>query len=209
MIDNRLMRALLLVLAASLANSASAAVWDEAIDGDISGDRAAPSTAVVALGDNVVKGTTTRNDLDYLTFTVPAGLTLDGIVLDDYSSLDQKGFMALQAGSVFTEPPGASDVKVENLLGYVLYGSGAAAKGNDLLPLMAAADGVIGFTTPLPSGPYTFWIQQTGLATTYAMNFRVAPEPSALVLAAVASVAVCGARMLRRGRRTVVSSPTP
>jgi hypothetical protein len=209
MIDNRLMRVLLLFLAVSLANSATAAVWDEASNGDISGDRAAPTTAAVALGDNVVKGATGRNDLDYLTITVPDGLTLDSIVLDDYTSLDQKGFMALQAGSVFTEPPGASEVKVENLLGYVLFGSGDAAKGHDLLPVMAAADGVIGFTTPLPAGPYTFWIQQTGLATTYAMNFRVTPEPSALVLASVAGVAICGARLLRRGRRTVVNSPTP
>ena len=197
-----------LILALAFPAAASAAVWDESVNGDISGDRAAPSAAVVALGDNLVKGATGRSDLDYLTFTVPAGLTLEAIILDDYESFDQKGFMAVQAGGVFTEPPGASEVEVGNLLGYVLFGSGPAAKGNDLLPLMAAADGVIGFTAPLPAGPYTFWIQQTGLATTYAMNFRVAPEPSALLLAAVGGGALLGLAARKR-RRTASPSSTP
>lgn len=188
----------LLVLALAFPATASAAVWDETVDGDISGDRAAPSAAIVALGDNLVQGATGRNDLDYLTFSVPAGLTLEAIILEDYDSLDNKGFMAVQAGGVFTEPPGASEVEVGNLLGYVLFGSGEAAQGNDLLPLMAAADGVMGFTAPLPAGPYTFWIQQTGLATTYAMNFRVAPEPSTQLLAALGGGACLGVAVRRR-----------
>jgi hypothetical protein len=166
--------------------------------------------ATVALGDNVVTGATGRNDLDYLTFEVPAGHTLAAIVLEDYQSLDNKAFMAVQAGSVFTEPPDASEVEVGNLLGYVLFGSGEAAKGHDLLPLMAVADGVIGFTAPLPAGPYTFWIQQTGLATEYALNFQVAPEPSGFLLAALAGgTCAAGGVCRRRRRRTMTLLQVP
>ncbi len=202
MIRNLQIRCLAAALVAGCAATASAAVWDESVNGDISGDRAAPSVATLAFGDNLVKGTTARGDLDYLAFEVPAGMTLAAIVLDNYESLDNKGFMAVQAGSVFTEPPGAAEVVVGNLLGYVLFGSGAAAEGNDLLPLMGTADGAIGFTAPLPAGPYTFWIQQTGLATTYEFNFKAAPEPSTVALAAVGAV---GFLLMSRKRRRALS----
>ncbi len=98
----------LAITAVFLAHAAAAAVYDEAVDGDLSGNRLEPtSLGQLANGLTSVLGTTTAGDLDYLTFTVPVGATLTAITLADYVSTNELGFMAIQAGATLTEPAGA------------------------------------------------------------------------------------------------------
>ena len=87
------------------------------------------------------------------------------------------------------------------LLGYTHFGPGYGEIGGDILPELALENfGVPGFTPPLPSGSYTFWIQQEGPADTgYQLDFVVTqvPEPTTLLLLAMA---ITGLVALRRSR---------
>ncbi len=58
--------------------ASAATVWDENVDGDLSGDPLNPSAAVLAAGSNTVLASMAApNDTrDYLAFTVPAGFQL-------------------------------------------------------------------------------------------------------------------------------------
>ena len=69
--------------------------------------------------------------------------------------------------------------------------------GTDILDDMGAAPGTIGFTPPLGSGPYTYWIQNTGDFCTYQLNYVVAPVPEPATFIALA----LGAAVLARRRR--------
>ena len=172
-------------------------VWDESTDGDFSGDRSIPTSVAVSLGSNELVGTTVRNDLDYVTFHVPAGAELSAIVLNHYVSEDAVAFIAIQAGSVFTEPN--TGTNPANLLGYLHVGD--ANLGLDILPDMGTADGAQGFTPPLPAGDYSLWIQQTGLALTeytFDLQITAVPEPTSMMLA-FAGLAIA-ALIRRRGR---------
>ena len=59
--------------------------------------------------------------------------------------------------------------------------------GTDILDDLGNGSGAIGFTPPLPSGDYSFWIQQTAdLQVDYSLQFNVSgsavPVPAALYL---------------------------
>ncbi len=166
-------------------------VHDEGVNGDLSGNAAAPTALALALGTNSIIATSVRLDLEYVAVTVPAGLSLQSLVLSAYSGVDGTAFHAVQSGSVFTEPP--SGTNVANLLGWSHFGPNVAPLGTDYLPLLAAGPGAIGFAPPLGSGTYTFWLQQTGLnAATYQFDFNVVPSPgvgaAALGLGALAAL---------------------
>jgi len=62
-----------------LAHAAGAAVYDEAVNGDLSGNRVVP-TGLGALTSAVssILGTSVGGAFDYLTFTVPAGAKRGG-----------------------------------------------------------------------------------------------------------------------------------
>lgn len=178
--------------------SASAGVaWDESVDGDLSGDRSAPTAVSVALGGNELIGETIRNDLDYVTFSVPTGAELSALYLDRYLSEDPVAFIAIQQGSVFTEPN--TGTNPANLLGWLHVGE--EHLGSDILPAIGTGDSSQGFTPPLPAGDYTLWIQQTGqslTAYTFDMQITAVPEPSSLALAAAA---LTGCILASRKRR--------
>ena len=70
---------------------ARASSYIEATDGDLSGDRLAPSTLALTPGDNLVTGTVIAGDVDYLTITVPVGFTLSQINLLSFVSVDDLG----------------------------------------------------------------------------------------------------------------------
>jgi len=164
-----------------LATAAQANNWIEATDGDLSGNRLAPSSLALSVGDNSLTGTTIAGDLDYLTVTVPVGYTLSQINLVSYVSTDDLGFLGMQAGSTFTQPPTGTDVT--QLLGWTHFG-GTPPLSFPIayLNTLGTAPGAIGFTGPLPAGPYTFWIQQVNSPlVSYGWNFVVAgaaPEPA-------------------------------
>lgn len=185
------MRWLVLCFALSASSAVGGVAWDESIDGDFSGDRNAPTPVAVANGSNLLIGSTVVGDLDYLTFTVPAGSELSQLVLEEYSSTDGVAFIAIQAGNVFTEPNVGADPA--NLLGWSHFGEFAGHLGNDILPEMGSAPGAQGFVPPLPAGDYSLWIQQTSSALTgYTFDLVVqpVPEPASIALAGAAALAL-------------------
>ncbi|WP_414575210.1 Ig-like domain-containing protein [Anabaena sp. CCY 9402-a] len=147
--------------------------YNEAINGDISGDRNAPLVLPLIEGKNSLTATSVRNDREYITFEVPEGYQLDSLVLAAYESTDDVAFAAVQRGSVFTEPP--TGTNVANLLGYSHFGTGLDQLGTDILDDLGRGEGAIGFSGGLPSGEYTFWLQQTGATATYTLEFNLAP----------------------------------
>ncbi len=174
-----------------LALPASAvSIHDEAVDGDLSGAAGTPTSLVFGPGVNSVSGTTIVGDLDYLTFGVAPGYSLSQVILAAFTSTDDLGFIAIQTGSVFTEPAGAPNPA--NLLGYTHFGSGIpAAPGTDILDDLGLGAGSIGFAPPLGADSYAVWIQQTGAQTIgYRFDFVVVPEPATGVLLGLGLVAL-------------------
>jgi len=163
----------------------AAFVYDESVDGDLSGDGLTPTVLAAGSGANSLTGSTISGDLDYFTFNIADGLTLDSIILVAFSSSDDNelAFMSVLSGPVFNVPPDITDPS--DLLGWVHIG--AFLVGTDILDDLGRGSGAIGFTPPLPSGDYSFWIQQTGdEQVDYSLQFNVSgaavPVPAALYL---------------------------
>jgi len=149
-------------------------------------------------------------DAQYVTFTVPDGYAFSGLVLTDYSSTDQRGFVALQAGSQWTSVPASGGLP--GSLAFAHFGTGNAGNrpvcalsyaGSTALPAGSSAcvsDAAANsdlfsrniantFLQSLPAGPYTLWIQQTNVAEvnfTFQAQFTPAPGPLPVLGAAVA-----------------------
>jgi hypothetical protein len=175
----------------------AAVVWDESIHGDLSGDRFNPTHITLAAGINSIIATTNAGDLEYFTINLPQGWQLNALTLPSYVGEDRMAFIAVQAGPIFTEPN--IDPNVANLLGWSHFGPLAANVGTDILDNIGQGQGAQGFEPPLPSGQYTFWVQQIGpQLVTYQFNFIVVPAPSALV---VFSLFGCAIKSPRRSRR--------
>ena len=191
--------------------------FDEASDGDLSGNVLAPtlfgnspSSLGFAVGSNKIVGQTFSGDYDLINFTVGAGQQLSAIKLVSYSSTDARGFIAVQQGAVWSNGLGAgSSFDRTTLLGYSHFGTyvGAPQPGTDVLDDLGAsgasgAGGAIGFSGPLGPGSYTFLIQQTGLAViSYGFDFQLTavPEPGESV--AMAGLLLGGFGVWRRLRR--------
>jgi hypothetical protein len=167
--------------------------WDESINGDISNDRNAPSSILLALGSNTLTATSVSGDREYIHMGVPFGMSLAAINHVSWTSTDQLGFVAIQPGAIFTEPP--TGTNVANLMGYTHFGPGAGTVGADILPALGAGAGATGFTPPLPFGNYVFWIQQTGQAsTTYELDFVMIPAPGSITLLSVLGLTIARRR---------------
>lgn len=167
--------------------------YDETNDGDLSGDRLNPTVITLTPGNNTVTATSIAGDVEYLAVAIPDGQQIDAIILDAYTfddgpvkertraaALDDTAFIAVQSGSVFTEPTSGTDVS--NLLGYTHFGTALNQLGTDILDDMAGGSGAIGFIGSLQESQYTFWMQQTGsISTTYTLNIVVSElTPTAL-----------------------------
>ena len=182
--------------------SANFVVFDEARDGDASDNRFAPTTVALGAGVNTIRGfsgqspTPDVHDLDYITFTVAEGFRLDSFVLQSASVGGAFSFVGLQAGPIVTIPADWTSIETP-LLGWAHFGS--ADVGVDLLPVMSASPGSVGFSGPLAAGTYALWIMEldTSEPHTYSFGLGVTavPAPSVLALAAA-----CGLFPRRRAR---------
>ncbi len=138
---------------------------------DLSDDRLNPT--VVSFSENLdtvsncVQGN--PSDVDYFTFNVPVNSELSELKLKNYEfeGTNNQSFIGIQAGTTFTEP--ASGTDVGNLLGGLVFGAGNL--GTDILPAMGTLNGSQGFTTPLPAGDYTLWLNQTGPSACATFQF--------------------------------------
>jgi hypothetical protein len=158
------------ILVASL--SPGATIWSESAQGDLSGNRSAPTALVLTAGSNDLFATSQGGDLEYVTVTVPPGSTMTGLFLRVYTGFDGLAFLGMQRGTTFTESPFTPNVA--NLLGWTHFGPSAGNVGANLLPAIGTGPGAQGFTPPLPSDSYTLWMQQLGAPTNYQLDFVVA-----------------------------------
>jgi hypothetical protein len=174
---------LLSIACAISAVSSAQVIWDENVHGDISGDRLNPDFVTLSAGSNFLMATSGPDDREYIRLDVPVGFQLNAIILESYQGLDEVAFIGVQAGTVFTEEHIGTDPG--NLLGWTLFGPAIQSIPSDILDDMSVGAGAIGFTPPLSSGPYTYWIQQTGDPATYRFDFQVAPVPEPASMAAL------------------------
>jgi hypothetical protein len=188
---------------AGLSGAQAGTAWDEAVDGDFSNLGTSPSGVTLAPGANSVRGQTGRIsgvvDRDYFTFTLPAGWQLDTVMVlpgTTFASESDAGFIAVQAGpQVTVNPTGGSP---EGLLGWLHYSQNDI--DTDILGLMGIGFGASGFSSPLPAGTYSFWIQNTSNGVSaYHLDFGVSvvPEPPVLALMAAGVAGLAARRGLR------------
>jgi hypothetical protein len=199
---SRLVRALCcsVVLAFASHSFAASTIWDEAVSGDVSNDPTAPTQINAVVGTNSFIATMNGSDLDFFTVHVPAGAVLSALYNPVYDSLDQVSFIAIGPGT--SMPAAVLSYDPTGLLGYTHFGPGVFDAGENLLnDLSLAQFGVPGFTTPLPAGAYTLWLQQeSGVDESYQLDFVVnaVPEPGCVALIAAGCVGAFGWRRLRR-----------
>jgi PEP-CTERM motif len=166
----------------SFISSANAANYTETGNGDLSGNRAAPTQFSLTNGSNNLTATTQGGDLDVVRVNVPAGHLLNQLIVRSFTQagFDSTAFVGMQAGTTFTVDPNLGDTS--QLLGYTHFGAGSV--GSNILPFIGQGFDSIGFTPPLQSGPYSLFLQQQGTPVTYQFDFVVAavPEPSTMML---------------------------
>jgi len=163
--------ALLLLLAPA---ASAAVVHDEAVDGDLSSDPAAPTPLAFAISTpNVIHGTTGNPgtvDRDYITFTLAPGEVLLNLRLLAFSP-DNLAFASFNAGPTSFVPGAATNASF--LAG--IHVSGAMV-GENLMPFFVT-ESVTTSSLAVPfleAGAYCFLIQQTSaIAQSYSLEFEV------------------------------------
>ncbi len=172
----------------------SAVVWDEAVNGDLSGDRFNPTQLTLSNGSNLLLATTGDSELDFYTFTLAPNQQLSQLNLRAYNRQDVM-FIGVTTGTTFGVDP--NDPNIPDLLGWMHFGP--ANLDQDLLPMMGTGEfGAQGFTPPLGPGSYSFWMNQFNEPTSYTLEFVVTPVPEP------ATMAVLGlgvAAFIRRRRK--------
>lgn len=186
--------ALPLLLCASQANAET--IWDEAVDGDLSGNRFAPTHFNLNAGIHSLRATTGGGlaDIDYISITIPAGALFTELRLVSYAGSDGTAFIGMCEGPTFIVPPSGGPAE---MMGWTHFGRGQGNVGEDILQQIGWGSGAIGFTAPVPAGTYSFWLFQLGAPTTYQFDFVVVPTPGSGAGLLVAAGVVAGRR--RRG----------
>jgi hypothetical protein len=157
--------------------------YTEAIDGELSSDRLAPTFITLTPGSNRITGTFGPSgvfdvwDLDYVTITIPAGHSLVALTLVSVSVGGAVSFIGLEEGEHITVPLESPDPAP--LLGWTHFGN--ADEALDLLPAIAAGPGAMGFTPPLAARQYALWIMELDMSQTHSYSFylSIVPDPPA------------------------------
>lgn len=164
---------------------AYAASYNEVVDGDLSDNPTNPTSLLLDVGSNLLTGTmgSLATDVDFLNIIIPTGHTLDALFLEAFTG-DDISFLGMQSGITWTEGIGGA-INASNLLGWShLVGSQV---GTDILDDIGIGSGAQGFLPPLPSGNYTFLLQEISVPVDYSLDFKVSsqstpiPEPSTLL----------------------------
>jgi hypothetical protein len=174
----------LALITSGLACAASASVYNESIDGDLSGDRFNPTMISIDNGLNTVTmqvvDSASGGDRDYFTFSIGAGQSIDSIVVTDSFNptvgFDSAGFVGLAFDNFFDFDP---DTFVgPGLQGFVI--TDMSVIGTESISALS------GGLTSLGAGDYSFWVQQTGPdLTEISLAINVVPSPSAMGLLAM------------------------
>lgn len=165
--------ATLVFLAAAALPAAAGVVHDEAVNGDLSTNPAAPTALAFTPGGNTVTGSvrnggTPADPRDYITFTIPAGHMLNALNLLSYASTNVS-FAAFNAGATSHVP----DVTTDPLFLSGIHVT-SSDTGTDLMPLFVTSN-VTSNALPGPflgPGTYCFVIQQANnILTGYSLEF--------------------------------------
>ncbi len=171
---------------------------NETTNGDLSGNRLAPTTFNASIGSNEVIGSMNRDiDIEYFTLVVQPGQQLTALVAAELVAPDGRSFIGVQNGSQFSVTPVAA--QPSDMYGYAHFGLSDGNIGTNILDDMGTAFGAQGFTGALQSGSYTFWLQNINDIASYRLDFQVAavPEPGEYAML-LAGLAVVGAIARRR-----------
>ncbi|MGC6432315.1 MAG: hypothetical protein ACON5F_14820 [Jejuia sp.] len=144
-------------------------VHDEALNGDLGDDFNAPTVLPFVFGQNEVIAFQSQSDVDYFTFTVPENTELSQIILDEYQSSDDAGFIGIVRGSSF--PNNAQSTGSGDLLGGLVYG--LSNRGTNMINLIGALSGAEGFAGSLQAGTYSVWLNQTGDDSEVSLRFVI------------------------------------
>ena len=196
------MRILTAILALTICSSTARAVtiWDEAFQGDLSGNNLAPTALTLGLGVNTIRGTMGRDlpqdpvDRDIFTFTIAPGRTLSSINVIVFTPTNQS-FYAIAPGTTIniTDP-------ATHLANTLVQHTG------DILPQLALGSysGGTGITDPLGPGTYTAWFQELSSVVTYEVDYTISaspiPEPTTACVGIALGVIFAGNRRNRRSR---------
>jgi hypothetical protein len=148
--------------------SAALVVWDESIDGPLSASDNAPTVLTLAPGTNTIRSSIGGSaQIEYFSFTLPAGQSLTSFKLDSYVSTDDVAWLGIKSGSDWTIGYDTAQMIAQQHFG-------TANIGNAILGISSS--------DPLGAGTYTVRSQQLGANADYQLGLNVVPEPSTYAL---------------------------
>lgn len=169
-----------LLSAIALSAPLSGATYVESIDGELSNDFVDPTPLVMDLGSNLLTGGLAggESDIDLFRFSVPLGHHLTAIRILGFTGGGGGSFLGLQSGVELSSSPVPS-ASFPDPIGYAIISAADAAVDRDVLPTITSGPPFNGVAT-LPTGNYVGWLNETGIASTYQIEFVIAavPEPS-------------------------------